>query len=886
MAQNPLELERVRYWQGQLLASGDLNTQLRVDQELRRLHNRSLHQPYGIAIGLELERDDTTHDINLDDDDNVRLTCGLAYDCAGRELILQANRALDLPDEFPATLVITRDESASDGIAVKWKAQSEINPNSEIAITTLTVGLPNPKTDPAFRQVVSRPLARPRMATGQTIPGETTWQPWKIGDIEVGVKVEIDTSAAGFTRIPHYFAEVIPGSPTADFIPAWFASIDAPSTQGFTFQLMLRRITRESLRIVDPKAQIAETPALKGELTLDAGNLFAAGDLVARLLPLAQDASIIKTINNQTATLDKPLSDFAGTKLVAFGNTRREAIVTTLSPSALFFEVTVAQRELFAQGDVVVKTNGNLESTRPSRVVTIDDEGTLEVAPPITGLVKNDTLTPVKPGSEVDDIGDGIEIKVKDSTSFKQDDVVARLTEPTETSPPAKILEKKADNVLVLSNKIPDLKKDDSLGFARDGSVVDEVNDNSNEVTITLDSVVPFKELDVVAKSHPNGSFSAPVLVRRVFTSSKKIRLSTSIAGLVETETIVAADFSIRATVVNVTSPTTITVANAALFSIGSYVAKIDDLFRGSLPVQVSNATGQTLTLTAAIDGLKAGDVIGLCTFPVAVKVDAIRDDGSIEVSPAGLLRNGDLITAPAAAGEKTALSLITNVAGNAINLIKPFPHLVVNDRLSVVSVRGAIQATHTATGNKMDVDQPARLRRGDFLADITSWRQVQAATGVQSANGNEIQMDAVLDGSLLNDVVGLASIDSQRFRFFTIGFIRLRLEKSLVLVNGDEVLLIGFDRLTGLTQNLSARVTQFIPATKTLTLMLFDASRFIFRPEDIFASILFVRGSAMALIQNHDLFVSWLAVGESEQMPRPCIEPEAADCECSQAKE
>jgi len=189
MAQNRMELERVRYWQGQLLASGDLETQLRVDQQLRWLHNRSLHQAYGIAIGLELERDETTKEIKIDDDGNVTVVCGMAYDCAGRELILQSNRALELPGEFPATLVITRDETTADGIALKWKPQVEINPNIEFAITTLTQGAPNVKADPAFRQVVSRPLARPRMGTGQTIPGETTWQPWKIGNTEVGVKV-------------------------------------------------------------------------------------------------------------------------------------------------------------------------------------------------------------------------------------------------------------------------------------------------------------------------------------------------------------------------------------------------------------------------------------------------------------------------------------------------------------------------------------------------------------------------------------------------------------------------------------------------------------------------------------------------------------------------
>lgn len=885
MAQNPRELERVRYWQGQLLASDDLNTQLRVDQRLRWLHTRSLHQAYGIAIGLELERDEITGEIKVDDDDNVSLICGLAYDCAGRELILQSNRALALPDNFPATLVITRDETTADGIALRWKGQSEINPNVEIPITTLTEGLATPKADPDFRPVVSRPLARPRMATGQTIPGETTWQPWKIGDIEVGVKVEIDTSAAGFTRIPHYFAEVIPGNPTEDFIPAWFASIDAPSAQGFTFQLMLRRITRETLSIVDPKGQITQKPTLSPALTFDSGNLFAIADLVARLLPLAEDASTIRTLSGQTATLDKPLIDFDDEKLVAFGNTRREAVVKALSPSATFFEVTVTQPDLFAETNVVVKINGDLASTRPSRIVTIDDEDTLELAPAISGLVVNDTLAVVKPASVVTDIGDGLEITVADSTLYSKDDVVARLTEPVENSAPAKILDKKPGNVLVLSAKITGLANTDSLGFARGGTTVESVNDNSKEARIELDSVAPFKTKDLVAKSHPNGSFSAPVLVTGVFTTTKKIALSTPITGLAVNDTIVASDFGVRATVVTVNSPTTLTVANAALFPKDSYVAKIDELFRASLPVQVQSTSGQILTLTGPIDGLQPGDVIALCTFPTAVNVDVIRNDGGIEVSPAGLLKKGDLIAAPAATGGKIDLALITNVTGNVINVIKPFANLKENDRLSVVSIRGAMKASHDDGDNKTTVTQPSRLRVGDFLADIISWRQMQGTATVKAVNGNQIQTDVPLDGSLLHDIVGLASVDSDRNRFLSVAFIQLRLEKELDLRVGDEVLFIAFDRLTGQTHNVSAFVLSFVAQTKTLALFLADVGHFIVRPEDIAASILFVRGSSLALIQRHDLFVSWLAVGEPDLMPRPCIGTEA-DCGCSPVKE
>ncbi|HET8782149.1 MAG TPA: hypothetical protein VFM63_07010, partial [Pyrinomonadaceae bacterium] len=818
MAQNPRELERVRYWQGQLLASGDLNTQMRVTEELRRLHNHSLHQAYGVAIGLQLERDPITGEIKVEDD-QLSLLCGLAYDCAGRELILQANRAIELPEDFPATLVITRDQTTTDGIAIKWKPQSKINPNVEIAITRLTQGLPDPEVDPDFRQVVSRPLARPRMATGQTIPGETSWQPWAIGETKVGVSVEIDTSAAGFTRPPHYFAEVIPGKPTEDFIPAWFASIDAPTTKGFTLKLMLRRITRETLRIVDPKAQITEAPTVNPTLTVDEGGLFVPADALARLLPLADDASTIRTLSSTTATLDKPLKNFEDEEeLVALGNTRREATVKSVpAVGSSFFEVTVTQPELFAAGEVAVKLNGDLTTTRPSRVIAIDDEGTLELAPAITGLVENDTLAPVKPASSVTDLGDGIEIKVADSALYAKDDVVARLTEPIEKAAPARIVEKKAGNVLVLSSKITGLAVNDSLGFARGGTQVEEVNDNSKEVRIELDTVTPFKENDLIAKSHPNGQFSAPVLCKRVFSSAKKIALSTLIAGLAPTDKIVASDFSVRATVINLTSPTTLTVANAALFPPGSYVAKIDELFHASLPAQVNTASNQTLTLHTEIEGLKAGDVIALCTFPATVKVSLVQTDGSIEVSPAGLLKTGDLIAGPAAAGEKIPLSLITNVNGNLINVVKPFVNLQANDVLSVVSIRGAMYASHDDGDNKTTVDDATRLRVGDFLADITSWRQTQGFTGVRAINGDELQLDSALDGSLLNDIVGFASVDSERFRFFGSVIIGLRLEAAPELVAGDEVLLFAVDRLTGKTHNLSASVIFFIPQTKFL---------------------------------------------------------------------
>src|ERR1043165_3048669 len=183
-AQMTIELARVRYWQGQLLSAGDLQTQLRADEELRRLHNRAVHQAYGIAIGLTPTLDEG----------ELKLDCGMAYDCAGRALIVEAARTLDLPTSLTGgmALGLTYAPASADGVALNWKPASEVNANVEVALTRVIPGLTQPEIDPQFRPIVARPLARPRMATGNTIPGETPWEPWLVDASEVGVKVLID----------------------------------------------------------------------------------------------------------------------------------------------------------------------------------------------------------------------------------------------------------------------------------------------------------------------------------------------------------------------------------------------------------------------------------------------------------------------------------------------------------------------------------------------------------------------------------------------------------------------------------------------------------------------------------------------------------------------
>src|SRR5262245_14224471 len=141
------ELERVRYWQGQLLALDDLQTQLAVDEELRRLHNRAAHQAYGVAIGLTSTLDAGT----------FKLTCGMAYDCAGRALIVEADREVPLPSLVTnkLTLVLSYDPASVHGVALTWKPAPDVNAKTEVAIARLILEGSNPKIDTGFRPVVA-----------------------------------------------------------------------------------------------------------------------------------------------------------------------------------------------------------------------------------------------------------------------------------------------------------------------------------------------------------------------------------------------------------------------------------------------------------------------------------------------------------------------------------------------------------------------------------------------------------------------------------------------------------------------------------------------------------------------------------------------------------
>ncbi len=708
-------LERVRYWQGQLLASGDLRTQTRSVAELRRLHNRNVHSAFGLAIGLEVG------DIA---EGTVPVSCGLAYDCAGRELVLPVGRAFPLPTppiSRPTLLTLAYDAASSEAV-LAWRTQGKPDTRDSVALARLLPDVAGPTLDPEFHPVITRPLARPRLAFGETIPGDTAWTEWDEGQIQVGVQTTLDTSAAGFTNTPNYFAEVSADTPPDGFVPAWFTSIVNPQPGSFTLRLFMHGITRHTFELSSGRAQVSTTPTPGAPVQLLAGGAFSPWDQVSRLLPMAAKASVVKSISGDTATLDSAIDNFNAQTSLAFGN--------------------------------------------PPRIATLDG-------------------TP-----------------------------------------------------------------------------------NAGDVTIRLHQAKLIQQGDVIARVLPGGAgLGNPVLVSDAPTT-KSITLASAIDGLTDGDSLAAADFQIRATVIAVMNAgAQVTVANASVFPPNSTLVHLNDDFAAVEMAAFTSASGNILTLTPAMRMLQPGGILALCSLPVSVTVTGIDPDGTIQVNLPDVIKVGSFVASlPAHPG----ISTVTESNGLTLRLSLPIPGLAINDALAVITMSGVVDASPGASATKVKLNASNRIRPGDFLAPISGWREpsfTRSLATVLQTNNTALTLSPALDGLMKGDTIGFASIAST-------AYIVLRLKDLPVLTPGDEVLLVAPDLLTGQTVAVFAKLIFIFTAQKLVYLMLSTpGGSFTIRPEDLTASVLFLRGSPLALVQNLNLYVSWLACQNPDPMPRPCTD-------------
>jgi hypothetical protein len=278
------KLERVQYWQGQMLRAQDFLNLQGVEAQRRWWHNRAIHNAYGVSEGLEANLTGSV----------VSVSPGVAYDIFGHELILERAQTVALSTNIPTgdppmTLLVrylppghnlspdeikevcwTQRGSVRPGTLVfAWKIANCVTPADGVAIfnliymggETTASGLtvePIPTQNQSFSPIGAEALSRPMLASGATVPGQTAWELWTAGfnpnetAYIVGVQTRIDTSAAGFTDCPCYFAWLqgplwclqpqwsSPSQPSQpQFLPVLLTNIADASILGFTFQIVL-----------------------------------------------------------------------------------------------------------------------------------------------------------------------------------------------------------------------------------------------------------------------------------------------------------------------------------------------------------------------------------------------------------------------------------------------------------------------------------------------------------------------------------------------------------------------------------------------------------------------------------------------------------------------
>lgn len=227
-----LSADRITYREGQRLTARDLQDDRRGRARLRRLHVRHLHETWGIAVGF---------DVRAASPDTVAVGAGCALDIAARDLVLSTSLAVPvpavpgpepfvlvamyLPDcSFPATAagaavcIDGPTHPRRERPALVWKTIAELEIGPMVPLCHVVVQ--NKTISGAVQTRVrryARRMVRPYIVGGMTDAGDNQWTQFWHHNVWYGMQQRVNTSDAGFTATPQYFAHIVPtGSSPVD----------------------------------------------------------------------------------------------------------------------------------------------------------------------------------------------------------------------------------------------------------------------------------------------------------------------------------------------------------------------------------------------------------------------------------------------------------------------------------------------------------------------------------------------------------------------------------------------------------------------------------------------------------------------------------------------
>ena len=776
------DLERLQYWQGQTLRSRDARDQGRFDALRRQLHNRALHATSGIAFGLRVQR-------TAADPRRIEVACGLAYDTRGRELILQRARTMPLPDKTSWLLLRLR-ATARDGASCCVPTDPGCMPDGTrllegeaelvwIAISPLDAPdaavlarFDGTQLDAGFMPAQARPLAKPRLARGETVKGDTPWEPWTVEQVDgqggivskvVGVQTHIDTSASGFTQTPRYVASVQAQAwnlAKAEFAPAFFAQVADPAADGFTFRLLMTEIARRRYGAWFGSARVtAATRGVADQLSIEVDDaaVFKQGDVIAQLRPRARTVVTLAAFAKSKLTLDAPLAGVqAGSTVLAVGNLPRIATVTGVLPDDPAMVAAYTASPAVKKGDVLQRTSdgalalidrvaaGILTVERPpanwqttdalvvARMTEAADVKTAALSADGASLVLD--LRPASHG-----IGVGMAIVLLDADR-----------QPLDSTP--KVTVRSGGTITV--QPVPSAAEITALArvapFAG-GLTIQSLSAKSRSL-VELDDVAPFAVGDFVAASNDASQIA---VVEQVLKGKKRLGLSSAL-GLSVGSQLVAADW-LSATTIAAFDPMqaqTVQAGRADAARVGDLVALRASADVGS-PVSVTAVAGAALTLASPLVGAVRLDTLAVGRFGrVATVVAQQARQEEISIAEPGALAAGDCVMRWPASGTvapEAAVAQVASASGTQVVLADSLGVLGVGDRIATVQWRDGVDVT------SVDAAQPTQV---GVVGDVTFG--VRDVVGVLShhadaSNGAYVQR---IDGKKLTLSPGIANGD------------------------------------------------------------------------------------------------------------------------------
>jgi hypothetical protein len=280
-----IPFDRITYRDGQLLASRDLQDDARVDQRLRGLHTRYLHDTWGVALGFAVTA--------FAGGTTVQIGPGYAVDSSGRDLLLAENLALPVPVTQQRTALILvigyRTDRTYRGLPdvapvcgrgglnpwnerplFAWRTLETIDLAADVPLAAFAVqqGALLTSADLSVRRNAAR-MVRPHIGFGSV-----RVQPQSAGGFFP--EVQIDTSEAAFSHTPQYFARANPAQgDTSELLIAYFdalAYIDRPTATSFFYNVPFASVFETGLTMtwlgIEPVTGCEPVPNLQLLFTL------------------------------------------------------------------------------------------------------------------------------------------------------------------------------------------------------------------------------------------------------------------------------------------------------------------------------------------------------------------------------------------------------------------------------------------------------------------------------------------------------------------------------------------------------------------------------------------------------------------------------------------